>query len=417
MPDFVYTARDAQGQLVSGTVAAAALEEAGEMLYAQGKFVVSLAAGRAGSGSGSGAGARRGLGGLGSISIGTGIKRNEVIFFTNQMAVMVGTGVPLIEGMEGMSQQATNPAFRKVLEAVVADIRAGQSFSDALARHPKVFPVIMTALIRAGEASGTMPAMLERTAKYLTKEHQTLKQAKGAMMYPAFMFFMCVSVTTFLLTAVLPRFAAIYDNRKAVLPLPTRILIGMSQALIGYWPLWLGLIAISTVGLWIWMHTPVGKAQIDWIKLHAPVFGTITHKLYLSRATRTLGTMVGSGLPLLECVGIVRGVTRNVYYERFWDDAQENIRRGRQLSECVFASRLIPAAVAQMIQSGERAGRLSQVFERIADFSEAELDQAIKSGTQFIEPVMIVVMGSIIGSIAIALLLPIFSIGRVIANG
>ena len=264
---------------------------------------------------------------------------------------------------------------------------------------------------------GTQPAIAVRLVELgRNKEYQTLSLIRGALMYPVFMFLMCVGVTMFLLMVILPKFTAIYANKGAVLPAPTRFLMNMSDLLVNHWGWWLMGLAVFVAGGFMWAGTKLGKGNLDWLKLHTPIFGNIFRKLYISRACRTIGTMIDSGVSLLDTINIVRDVTRNVYYDRLWDRVNEGLSEGQQLSDTLFTTTLFPETVTQMVYSGEKSGRLGDVFGRVAEFAESEFDQAVKTSTQFIEPIMIVFMGSMIGFIAISLLLPIFSAGRVMAG-
>lgn len=405
---FSYQARDGRGELASGTVNALTLEEASRILRGEGKFIVQLAPASS-----------RDAARASEPSVhkrARHVKRQDVINFANQISVMVQTGVPLSESLECAVDQATSPHFKAVLADVAAQVTAGGEFSAAMRRYPTVFPPIMTSLVRASEVSGTMGTMLERIAGYMTKEQQTVRQVKGAMMYPLFMMCMAVGVTIFLLAFVLPKFAAIYSNRGAALPAPTRLLLATSNGLVNFWYIWIALAVVLGVGLVVFMKTEFGRRAMDWLKLHLPIFKHLFTQLYVSRACRTMGTMVTAGVSMLDMVAIVKQVTENAYYEDLWDQVDEELRRGKQLSDPLFTSELIPRSVTTMILSGEKSGRLGHVLAKVAEFTEVEFERAVKTSTQFIEPLMIGVMGAIIGFVAISLLLPIFSIGTVVAN-
>lgn len=410
MPRYAYKVRDSRGEVAQGVVQALTLDEAGRMLRGEGKFVVNLAPARDDATPAAAAGASEQPPGR--------IKRAEVIAFTHQIAVMVDTGVSLSEALMCVAEQTTNPAFRWVLEDVKSHVEAGGEFSAALAKHPRVFPSVLTSLVRASEASGTLGSMLERVSGYMQKEHATAKKIKGAMMYPCFMLMMVAGVTVFLLAFVLPRFAGIYAGRGVTLPLPTRILMAISGAFTAHPYLWIGGFAAVLMFVVFGIRTPTGKRVVDWLKLNVPVIGPLYTKLYVTRGCRTMGTMLAAGVPILEMVSIVRHVTQNLYYNELWDRVDERLRQGSQLSDALFtAPKLIPRSVAQMVLSGEKAGRLSQTMDRIAEFTEEEFDDQVKTSTQFIEPLLIGVMGSVVGFVAIALLLPIFSVGKVMSGG
>jgi len=407
MASFKYKARDGRGELITGVLNAASVEEAGRLLRGEGKFVVKIDMAKA----------------VAAVdpddvgSTGGRIKRAEVITFAHQLAVMVDTGVPISEALECVAQQSDNPAFKAVLKDISDQVQSGNELSVALRSYPKVFPPVMTSLVRASEASGTMGGMLERISGYLSKEMQTAKKIKGALTYPAFMLFMVIIVTTFLLVFVLPRFAGIYQAQDTALPAPTQLLLGLSESLMGQWHLWIGTILVTIAAIYYALGTPGGQRVFDYLKIHTPVIGPLFNKLYLTRGCRTMGTMVSAGVPILDMIEIVREVTNNALYDELWSEADNRLRQGAQLSDSLFSSPLIPRSVAQMIYSGERSGRIGDVMEKIADYTESDFDEQIKSTTSLIEPVMTATMGLIIGFVAIALLLPIFSVGKVVSGG
>ncbi len=407
MAQYQYQARDGHGELAIGVVDAASLEEAGRQLRGEGKFIVKISPVSA---------ADLVDQPVSVQSHAKRVKRKQVIFFTHQMAVMIETGVSLTDALQSTAEQMAEPHFRAVLDDVTLSVQAGGEFSAALRKHPNVFPPVMTSLLRAGEVSGTMPLMLERISQYLSKEYQTMKQARGAMMYPMFMALMAVGVTIFLLAFVLPRFAGIFESRGAALPLPTQLLLAISGCLVGYWYYWVGLALAGTLGLWWSQKTVRGIRYRDWLKLNVPLVGRLYQQLYLTRACRTMGTMINAGVSMLDMISIVRHVTNNVYFDELWDEVDSRLRQGSQLSEPMFASILIPRSIGQMIYNGEKSGQLGKVMGRIAEFTESEFDQAVHSVTAMIEPIMVVLMGSMIGFVAISLLLPIFTVSKVIAG-
>lgn len=339
------------------------------------------------------------------------VKREEVIAFSSQVAVMLETGVPLIDALTAYTSNARASGLKRVMTAVQESVQSGASFSSSIGAFPRVFPNLMVSLMRASEASGTMGLMLRRVSDYLAKERRTTRQIKGALAYPTAMIGMALAVTVFLVIWVLPRFARIYESRSATLPTPTRIVMVISNVLIGQWPIILAAIGALVVGFFAARTTRRGKYAIDWIKLHAPIVGPMFTQFYLTRATRTLATLLAAGVTLVDSVKIVRGVTDNALWLRLWEQVHDAITGGYTIAEVVTQSKLIPPHIAQMIAAGERTGKLPETLDRIAEVTEQDLDEAIKSGTQMIEPIMISVMGALIGGLAIALLLPIFSIG------
>lgn len=405
---YAFKARDAAGEIVTGTMLAVSADEVGAKLRAEGKYVlaVDVNAMRA------------------SITreevqrheAARRVRRDDVIAFCQQLSVMLETGVPLSEALESFTRQTPRKEFRTVLASLTNDIHSGEPLSRAMTRWPKVFPTMVISLMKASEASGTMSMMLGRVGSYLDKERRTARQIKGAISYPLFMVTTGLGMTVFLMAFVLPRFAKIYESRSATLPTPTKILMGISDFIVNQWMIYIPSLIAVTIGWYFWTRQPSGRQFVDWIKLNFPVLKTIFGQLYITRAARTMATLLAAGVNLLDIIEICRGVTNNTYYDRLWRSMEQGVRDGKQISDAVFESTIIPPNVASMITSGEKSGRLAQVMEKIAEFSEQELDGAVKQATSFIEPCMIIIMGVIVGGVAMALLLPIFSMGRVVSG-
>ncbi|MEM7626853.1 MAG: type II secretion system F family protein [Planctomycetota bacterium] len=409
MPDYDFKVRSAAGELNTGTITAESASAAGALLRADGWFVVKLD---------QAVGLKRKSVEKGENRVRRGsIKRSQIISFAHQLAVMVETGVPISEALHCIADQADTPDFQNLIHDVAGQVEAGGELSRALSKYPAIFPPIMISLVRASEVSGTMGPMLERVSTYLGKEAATYKKIKGALTYPAVMLAMVLAVTVGLLVWVLPKFATIFASKGAALPWPTRALVLISDTLINHWIFWICAIIALSVGLFFGLKTRTGTRLFDQLKLATPVLGDLFSKLYVTRATRTMGTMISAGVPVLDMVSIVRDVTRNALFEELWDDVDERLRRGAQLSDALFESPLIPRAVAQMIYAGERSGRLGPTMEKIAHFTEEEFDEQIKTTTNLIEPTMVAIMGGIVGFVAIALLLPIFSVSTVVGGG
>lgn len=408
---YIFTARDAAGTLVNGQMTAGSADEVGTRLRAEGKYVVAVQEN-----------SMRVEAALDERQIRRNeaakrVRREDVISFCQQLSVMLETGVPLSEALDSFMHQTQRREFKQVVASLRDEIYGGERFSVAMARWPRVFPTMIVSLMKASEASGTMAMMLGRVAEYLNKERRTARQIKGALGYPMFMMGTALLMTVFLMTFVLPRFAKIYEMRSAQLPAPTRILLGISEFFTSQYMTYLPVLAVLVAGGFFWFRHPSGRRVLDWVRLHAPVLRTMFGQLYITRASRTMATLMASGVNLIDIIEICRGVTSNSYYDTMWTRMEADVREGKQISDTVFATPFIPRNIASMISSGERSGRLAQVMERIAAFSEEELDAAVKQATSFIEPVMIVFMGFVVGGVAIALLLPIFSMGKVMAGG
>jgi type IV pilus assembly protein PilC len=407
---YSYKARTGSGEVVGGTMIAGSAEEVSARLRAEGKFVFDIEASPL-----------RALVELDEHQIRRNeaakrVRREDVIAFCQQLAVMLETGVPLSEALDAFCKQMHRAEFRAVLEVLCDDIDSGQPLSAAMSKWPRVFPGMMISLMKASEISGTMSTMLGRVGEYLAKERRTAKQIRGALAYPTFMVTAGIAITIFLMSFVLPRFAMIYESRAASLPRPTRILMGLSNFMTREY-VWYGpSVAALALAFVLWMRSRSGRRARDWVRLHMPIIRTMFTQLYVTRASRTMATLLAAGVSVLDVIDICRGVTGNTYYDTLWNDMERGVREGRQVSDAVAKSPLIPPGVASMVSAGERSGRLPEVLERIANFSQEELDVSVARVTTFIEPLMIVFMGVMIGTVATALLLPIFSMSKVMTG-
>lgn len=433
MAQYQYKARDGQGRLSTGTLAAPTASQAGAILRGQGMFVVAIqeALGKAATPRPSKSDKTyvksSALVAAANLAkdddeweptVGRQkIRKQDVIMFAHQLAVMVDTGVSISEALSCTAEQTESVRFKQVLEEVADEVRAGRELSAALAMHDKIFPSVMVSLVRASELSGTMGKMLDRISKYMAKEAVTARKIKGALTYPAIMITAVLVITSGLLVFVLPRFASIYSNRGAALPAPTRMLMGLSESVQTMWWAYviglLGLVALGVAGF----TTQAGRQATDSLKLNLPLIGPLFRKLYITRSMRTFGTMVEAGVPILDMIPIVRSVTTNQQYNELWDEVDQRLRNGSQLSSPLFSSDLIPRSVSQMVFAGEKSGRLGEVMHKVAEYTEEEFDEQVKQATSYIEPAMVVTLGAIIGFVAIALLLPIFQVSKVASGG
>lgn len=407
MPRFLFQVRNAQGELTSGVLAAPSLEAAGQILRQQGQFIIRI----------------RQVPDEEPLATDTPlhrharrVHRHDVLFFVQQMAVMIDTGVPIVDALECLAEQAANPHFRPLLQDIGDYVQAGGTLSRALERYPNVFPPIMVALIRAGELSGTLAPMLQHLSLYLEKEDHTRYQVRSALAYPLIMAVTAVLVTVLLLSFVLPRFATLYAARRAVLPAPTRLLLDLSQSLTAHWPLWLATLALLASAFFLFLHSHAGRQTVDYLKLHLPLLRYLYRHLYLTRACRALATMLSAGLNVLEALDLVRQVTPNFYYLRLWDQVEETLKTGLQLSDGLARNPLVPRTAIQIIRSGEKSGRLAQALGSLSKYTEQEFDRAVQQLTRTLEPAMVLFMGAVIGFVAICLLLPIFNASRVVAG-
>jgi len=409
MPSFAYQLRDAAGRSSNGVLNATDRTEASRLLRRDGHVVVALHE--------AGSGAVPGDAPVASPSAKKKrIKKDDIIYFTTQLAVMVDTGVPLPEALDAIANQCDHPSLKKVVEDLSEQVKGGVEFSMALQSYPKLFNNLFVALMRASEASGTMGQMLQRVSEYMEQERDTRKQVKGALTYPACMLTFCILVVVAMMLFILPRFEKIYSGKGAVLPLPTRILLGASNALISYWPVVVAGLLGAIVGGWFYLRTPAGKMKLDAVRIHLPILGSMYRKSYLARSLRTMATMVTTGVSMLDGLAITAQVAGNHYYAQIWTRLADAVKQGSTLSEELFECELMPRTISQMVAAGEKTGQLSMVMNRVAKFCEDDLRVSVKTVTTMIEPMMIIVMGMVIGGIAMALLLPVFSISKVVAH-
>jgi type IV pilus assembly protein PilC len=408
MPAYSFTARDSAGQPSSGTLMAESLEIAQQMLRADGKYPTSLRLSTESE--------------TQVAAVPTDddadikISRADVIQISHQLSIMIETGVTISEALDCIASQSERPRVKALVQDLSRNVLEGRDFSTALSRHPRTFPRLFISLIRASEKSGMMSKLLNRAVAYLRDEQETIRKVRGALTYPGIMLTFAISTTIFLLAFVLPKFTVIYASKKAALPTPTKILMNMSDFIVDHWlALILGAVAAVIAG-WFYFSTEGGARVWHYIQIRVPLLGKMFKKLHLARGLRMIGTMSGAGISLVDCVNTARDLTANQYFRELWSGVSEQIQAGKQLSEPLFHSPLVPRSVTQMLHSGEKGGKLAFVMEQVSTYAEQELKEQIANLTRYIEPAMIVVMGFIIGGVALALLLPIFTISRVMAQ-
>jgi type IV pilus assembly protein PilC len=395
MHTFQYTARDPLGKTHDGALEALSRENAVQSLRRDGFQVMKI---------------EEGDGGLNLFP--RRIKRSEIIYVTSQLGIMVETGITLSQALEGIAGTEENPTLRAVLLDVKSHVEAGEDFSAALARHSRHFDKTFVSLIKASEHTGTMGEMLGQIADYLRSELETRSKVRSALTYPTVMAFLAVGVTIFLLTFVLPKFEPLFNRKGMELPLPTIIMMGVSGALIDYWWAWLiGLVALI-VGFLIGRRTEPGRVALDWLKIYTPVIGPMFRKVTLSRGIRTLGTMVECGVPMLEAIRLTSEVSGNHFYVQSWLRVLDGITNGDRIVDALHGNRLFPPTLVQMIGSGEETGRLDVVLKKVSGHYDQEVQTSLKTVTSLIEPLMITVMGVIVGGIGMGLMLPIFQLSR-----
>jgi type IV pilus assembly protein PilC len=349
------------------------------------------------------------------------VKSGDLILFTTQLAVMLDSGVVLSDALDAIAEQAGDARFRAVVLDIAERVKGGDNFSKAMAFYPCIFNTMYVSMVKASEASGRMVDMLTVLTGYLNFEAQTRKQIKGAMTYPLIMVLMAIAATGTLMFFVLPRFMRIYESRGAALPKITQVLVGFSKIL-GNVEMMTGIItAVILVGgvLYYWAGTASGRRSIDRVKIRIPIIGGMFVDMVVTRSMRIMATMVNTGVRLLDAIQVVQGSVNNHCFQQLWSDVHQRIQDGYQLSESILIadeSRLIAPGIIQMLRAGEKGGRLGEVCDKVSVFYEKKLEASIRSVMTLLEPFMIPILGAVIGTIAIALLLPVFRISSVIAH-
>jgi len=405
MPNFRYQIESSSGQATTGVLSAANAAEASRMLRPQGR-IISIHQTREQTRSLSET--------LKALNYSSGPSQRDILNFTTQLAVMIRAGISIRAAIEGIADQAENPKFKEMLEQIKSDVESGKAFSEALSKHPKHFGTLYVNMVRASEMSGSFAQMLDRIAAYLAQQIETRSMVRGAMIYPGTIFTMAVAVTIFLLTFVLPRFAMVFKGKEDVLPWPTIFLMGLSAFMVQWW--WAVVLAMvgGVVAGWFAAKTDSGAIFMDRLKLRVPVFRRMFRALYISRSLHTMGELVNAGVPMLDTLSITGEISGNVMYRGLWKRVHAAVKQGKKISFELTKTTLLPQSVVQMVSAGEESGKMGEVLDEISDFYAKQLREAIKTVTSMIEPIMIVFMGSIVGFIAMAIILPIFKMSSIV---
>ena len=407
MPVYEYTALDGSGKSVNGIIDADSPMTARQRLRGSGIFPVDVKETSS---------RPRDLR-SGPVSVSALLKRikpGEVSVATRQLSILLGAGVPLVASLEALISQISNPLLKKSMAQIKESVNEGNSLAYALSSHPRIFSNVYVNMVRAGEASGSLDVVLERLAD-LGEHQQALRgRFKAALAYPVFMFFIGTLVLFFLITFIVPNITQIFREMHQTLPIPTVVLINVSNFLKTFW--WLILLA-AAAGIVIirrLINTPRGRYVWDEVKLRIPVLGPINNKMAVARFGRTLGSLLKAGVPLISALQIVRNIVDNVIIADVIDNTVDEIQAGKSLASPLAQSRWFPSIVVQMISVGEQSGELEAMLSKIADTYDRDVESQIMAMTSMLEPVMILVMGLIVGFIVVSILLPIFEMNQMI---
>ncbi|MBT3199160.1 MAG: type II secretion system F family protein [Phycisphaerales bacterium] len=351
---------------------------------------------------------------INSFRIEFGPNLKDVQAFTTQLAVMLKAGINIRDAIDAIADQVPNMRFQSVLKEVRKDVEAGLPLSDALARHPKVFSQLYVNMVHASEMSGSLSKMLGRIAEHLSNQVETRSMVRGAMVYPIILGVMAIVTTVFLLVFVLPQFTKLFAGKEALLPKPTIMLMAMSAFMRNQWYIIVGVLAMLGGALAISLRTEKGQIALDHVKLHVPIMSRMFKALYISRSVHTMGELLTAGVDMLGTLEITAAVSGNAVYKKMWLSVRDSVQQGDRLSATLEEIGILPKNVIQMVAAGEESGKLGHVLTEVAEYYQKELRATIKTVTGMIEPIMIILMGFVVGFIAMSIILPIFKMSSLV---
>jgi len=408
MPSFEYTARDKSGNSLSGRLDADSKQDLLQKLRNKGLVPTSI-----NHGGSARAGASRKAAVTGTTK-GKRVKSDEMVLFTRSLATMVNAGLPLLQGIDIMIEQTESQNFKRVLTQIGQDIEAGLTFSDALKKHPRVFPELYSSMVRAGEASGNLDGILIQLAEYLEATEKLKREIRSAMTYPTIALLIVVSIAVGLLVFIVPKFEEIFQSLGGTLPAPTLILISVSETLRRYFLVVVGVLIALIVAVRYYISMPSGRLQFDTLKLRLPVFGSLFRKVAVSRFARTMSTLTRSGVPVLAALEIVERAIGNEVIARAVKGSQSSIKAGATIAEPLARSGVFPLMVTRMIDVGEKTGSLDELLTKVSEFYDQQVEATINSLTSLIEPLLILFLGIVVGGMVLALFMPIFKLSTLV---
>jgi len=406
MPNYRYQVKTSAGEVQVGVIGADNVNTAAGLLRNQGFRVLSV----------------NPVGGIDRAGLGQKFaelnagkpRQKHVLEFTTQLAVMIRDGINLRAALEGISDQTTHPNFKKVIIGLRTDVESGKQFSEAIGRHPKLFGPLYVNMVRASEMSGSFSKMLDRIAGYISQEIETRKMVIGASIYPGVIGTMAVAVTVFLLTFVLPKFRAVFQGKEDILPWATKFLMALSDFMVSSWYFVIGGLVVVIGSIWAFARTEVGGFWIDKMRLTIPILRSMFRALYIGRSLHTMGQLINAGVPMLDTLAITGDISGNRLYKGMWRSVYASVKQGKKIAQPMSKTTLLPRAVVQMITAGEESGKLGEVLDEVSHYYQKQLKDRIKAVTSMIEPIMIILMGSVVGFIAMAIILPIFKMSSIV---
>jgi type IV pilus assembly protein PilC len=406
MPEYKYSAIDRNGAQTSGKIEAASDEQARQKLMARGLMVTTLASDGSAAKSVVASSAPK----KSRFTFGAKVSDEDVTIMTRQLATLIVAGLPLLRALELIHKQERNPHFKEVLGNIAESVSQGNNFSEALQAHPKVFDRLFVNMVKAGEAGGVLDKVLDRLAKFREKAQRIQKKVKSAMVYPGVVVTVAVVIVYILMVKVVPSFQKLLDGQKTNMPALTQVVVGISKALTEYWYVTPVVIFGLYSGLKYWLSTAKGKEIFDRVIFKLPKIGGFVQIVSVSRFARTFGTLMASGVPILQSITITRDTLDNVVIAKSLERVHDRVRDGEPLSVPLEQSGVFPQMVTSMIQVGEETGQLPEMLNRVADIYDEEVDNAVTALTSIIEPVLIVFLAVVVGTIVLAMFLPLIAL-------
>lgn len=400
MPIFMYEAKDASGSLKRDRIEAPNLQVATQKLQDNRYTVINIQEKKDGAGRGA------------MFSSLKGVNEQALTVFSRQFATMINAGLAMVRCLDILGEQTEDKVLQQVLTQVRQDVEGGSTLSNALAKHSSVFSPLYISMVKAGEMGGVLDEVLERLAGFMEKDFSLKKKVKAALTYPCVILIMAIGIVIFLVTYILPTFVTLFEGMNLTLPLPTQILMGITKACQNIYVI-IGILIFFVIGGFLlsrFVKTPVGRRMYDTLKLNVPVFGLLNKKVAISRFCRTLGTLLSSGVPIMQSLEIVGKASGNEVIADTVNKVRESIREGESIAGPLGSSGMFPPMVTQMVAVGEETGNLDAMLSKIADFYDTEVEYMLSSLTSMLEPIMIVGMGGIVGFIVVSVFLPLYQL-------
>ena len=427
MANFQYSALDPKGDQTTGVLSAASEAEAIQQLRAKGLYPTQISEEGKVKGGAKGKAKAAPVKGKGKAkpaksSLGGRIKPKNLMIFTRQLATLIDSGLPLLRSLTVLEKQEPNPVLRATVSALAENVQGGSTFSESLAQHPKIFNKLYVNMVKAGELGGVLEVVLNRLAEYQEKAQKLKNKIVSAMVYPVIVMFIAVAILVFLMIFIVPKFKEMFTNTDSELPLISKIVFGMSEFFLAtplFVPNVVFVFILFGLGVFlfnVWGRTPGGRIKIDTMKLKMPILGDIQRKSAVSRFSRTLGTLVTSGVPILQALNITRDTAGNVIISRAIEEVHSAVKEGETIVTPLQASGVFPNMVISMVDVGEETGQLPEMLLKVADVYDDEVDNAVTALTSILEPIMIVILALIVGAVVFALFLPLIKMISTMGN-